>query len=578
MFSSKKFPALLNVPALAFSAAAMFLPATSLRSADFHDWAKTPPMGWNSWDAFATTLTDAKAREHADILAEKLKPHGWEYLVVDIQWYEGGATGFDYRKDAKLTLDEFGRLLPALNKFPSAKNGAGFKPLADYVHGKGLKFGIHLMRGIPRQAVAQNTPIKGTSHHAADIADKVNVCEWNPDMYGVDMKKPGAQEYYDSVFEQIAAWGVDFIKVDDLARPYIRNEPEIEAIRRAIDHTGRPMVLSISPGETDIKAAAHVVEHANMWRISDDFWDHWSLLESQFKRLHDWTPWRRPGAWPDADMIPFGTIELGRKTWFTPAEQKTLMTLWCIARSPLMLGADLTKLDAPTLALLTNDEVLAVNQHSENNHQIFRESDGRIGWIADVPGEEARYLALFNTRDPWILTDAKRVWRSEPISAKTAGQQTKFEVSTKGLHTLVLVADPGDSDRFWWPSIWRDVRWVMSDGAEKKAEHDYGSHGEKVSGLRVPEGAVALRGVAHLDDAARNRKRGETMTFSAYAFTADDLKQQTQKVPVKIADLGLGEKVAIRDLWEKQDLGTFENEFAPDIEWHGAKIYKVTKK
>lgn len=365
----------------------------------FHAWAPRPPLGWNSWDCFATTVTEAQTKNHADYMAENLLPHGWEYIVVDIQWYEPHATGYDYRNDAALVTDAYGRLLPAINKFPSSTEGAGFRPLADYIHSKGLKFGIHLMRGIPRQAVAQNLPILGTSLHATDIADTVNTCTWNKDMFGVDMAKPGAQEYYDSVFALIASWGVDYVKVDDLSRPYLRNRPEIEAIRRAIDRSGHPMVLSLSPGETDLAGADHVIQHANLWRISDDFWDQWPLLHSQFKRLHNWSTHATPGAWPDADMIPFGTIAMGRKTHFTPPEHRTLMSLWCIARSPLMFGGDLTKIDDFTLSFLTNDEVLAVNQRGSAPRQLFRTADDRIAWVSDIPGSPDKYLAVFHAAD-----------------------------------------------------------------------------------------------------------------------------------------------------------------------------------
>jgi alpha-galactosidase len=381
----------------------MLFAALALRAADsrsaFLDWAPTPPMGWNSWDCFATTVTEAQTKAHADIMAEKLAAHGYTIVTVDIQWYEPDASSFNYRKGAKLAMDEHGRLLPAVNRFPSAAAGAGFKLLAEYVHAKGLKFGIHLMRGIPRQAVEENTPILGATQHAADIADHVHVCKWNTDMFGVDMAKPGAQAYYDSVFALIASWGVDFMKVDDLSPPYGQNTPEVEAIRRAIDRTGRAMVLSLSPGETPVAQGAHVSAHANMWRISDDFWDKWPLLLSQFERLRKWAPFAGPGHWPDADMLPIGTLEMGRRqTRFTPDEQRTMLTLWCIARSPLILGADLTKLDDATFALVTNDEVLAVDQHSTNNHQLFAR-DGFIAWCADVPGSPDKYLAIFNTND-----------------------------------------------------------------------------------------------------------------------------------------------------------------------------------
>jgi hypothetical protein len=357
-------------------------------------------MGWNSWDCFATTVTESQTKANADVMAEKLKRFGWQYIVVDIQWYEPKATGYDYRRGARLVMDEWGRLLPAENRFPSAANGAGFKPLADYVHSKGLKFGIHLLRGIPRQAVERNLPVKGTKYTAAQIANRKDTCQWNGDMYGVDMSKPGAQEYYDSVFALAASWDVDFVKIDDLSRPY--HKAEIEAIRKAIDKSGRPMIFSTSPGATPLADGKHVAANTNMWRVSDDFWDQWPLLFEQFKRLDDWTPFRGPGHFPDADMLPLGAIRqlTGSRdpahTRFTKDEQRTMMTLWCIARSPLIMGGDLAKLDDYTLSLLTNAEVIAVDQNSSGNRQLFNR-DGFIAWIADVPDSKDKYLAVFNT-------------------------------------------------------------------------------------------------------------------------------------------------------------------------------------
>jgi hypothetical protein len=381
-------------------AASSLVAAVPALAGDSRAWAQTPPMGWNSWDCFGTTVTEAQTKQQTDFMAEKLKAHGWQYIVVDIQWYQPTARGHNYEKGAKLAMDAFSRLVPAPEKFPSATDGRGFRPLADYVHSKGLKFGVHMMRGIPRQAVQQNTPIKGSTARAADIADTSSICKWNPDMYGVDVSRPGAQEYYDSLFELYASWGVDFIKVDDISRPYDTvQKGEIEAIRKAIDKAGRPIVFSLSPGETPLAVGVHVSQHANMWRISDDFWDEWRLLLPQFKRLHDWTPQRAAGAWPDADMLPLGIIKFTRKTRLTPDEQFTLMTLWSIARSPLIHGGDMTQTDDFTLSLLTNDEVIAVNQHSENNRQLFRTDDGLITWIANVPGSADKYLAVFNTRD-----------------------------------------------------------------------------------------------------------------------------------------------------------------------------------
>jgi alpha-galactosidase len=371
--------------------------AVGTRGATKPPLAPTPPMGWNSWNSFATTITEAQAIETATIMAEKLLPSGYDIFTVDIQWYEPGAQSYTYAAKPTPVMDEYGRLLPAPNRFPLSAGGKGFRPLADRVHALGLRFGIHLMRGIPRLAVERNLPVFGTKYRARDIADTASVCPWNPDMYGVDMRKPGAQAYYDSVFALYASWGVDLVKMDDMSRPYDAHVAEIEATHAAIVATGRPIILSLSPGETPVPRADHVRRFAQMWRISDDFWDEWPLLEAQFTRLENWNAHCEPGGWPDADMLPLGRLALGaRDTKFTPDEQRTLMTLWSIARSPLIMGGDLRHLDRPTLDLLTNPEVIAVNQASYDNQPHFVADNTRL-WSARVPRSNDHYLALFNT-------------------------------------------------------------------------------------------------------------------------------------------------------------------------------------
>lgn len=417
------------------AAAALTIGAFAMPAADaqppttqpFHAWAPTPPMGWNSWDCFGTAVTERQTKENADYMADKLLAHGWTLITVDIQWYEPNARNHDYVAGARLTMDGNGRLLPATNKFPSAADGKGFKPLADYVHGKGLTFGIHLMRGIPRQAVKENLPILGTEFRAADVANVNDKCPWNPDMFGVDMTKPGAQAYYDSVFELIASWDVDFVKVDDLSRPYHDHEPEIEAIRRAIDKavakTGRPMVLSTSPGETPLSAATHVANHANLWRISDDFWDSWPMLKAQFKRCADWAKHGGDGYYPDADMLALGAVRQGRGqhnpwTLFSHDEQVTHVTLWSIARSPLIFGGHLPKNDAWTLSLMTNDEVIAVNQRGRRPREVSN-ADGLVVWASDGPEGGAKYVAVFDTRDARMPADL--AGRTVPVTLSAIG-------------------------------------------------------------------------------------------------------------------------------------------------------------
>ena len=369
----------------------------------FYAYAQTPPMGWNSWDCYGPTVTEKEVRANTDYMAANLKQHGWEYIVVDIRWYVENTKAHGYNQtNPVFCMDEYGRLTPATNRFPSAISGKGFKPLADYIHSKGLKFGIHLMRGIPVIAVEKNTPVKGTGYHASDIYSKDMQCEWLKDTYTVVASKPGAQEYYNSLFELYASWDVDYVKIDNLSRPY--HKAEIELIRHAIDHCGRPIVLSTSPGATPLEDADHVKTHTNLWRICDDFWDDWNYLKPMFELSRNWAPYIGPGHWPDADMMPLGRISIRgergdeRMTRFTKNEQYTLMNLWAIFRSPLMFGGDLPSNDKFTLSLITNNEVLQVNQNSTNNRELKHNDEGII-WVADVPGTNDKYLAFFNDND-----------------------------------------------------------------------------------------------------------------------------------------------------------------------------------
>ena len=366
-------------------------------------------MGWNSWDCYGTSVREDEVKANADYMAAHLARFGWEYVVVDIQWYEPEAKAGGYRPNAFLIMDEYSRLIPAPNRFPSSAGGQGFKPLADYIHGLGLKFGIHIMRGIPRQAVRANSPISGTGYRAADIANQESICRWNDDMFGLDMTRPGAQAYYDSIVALYASWEVDYIKCDDINWPYRRDE--ISALAQAIKKSGRPIVLSLSPGnaQAEPEQAEHLQNHCELSRISDDFWDRWADLKDQFELCRRWSPYRVRGYWPDADMLPLGRISIrgergpDRQSLLTRDEQVTLMTLWSIFRSPLMMGGDLPSLDEFTLGLLTNEEVLAVNRGSSGNRELFNEGD-KVGWIADAADGNGKYLALFNLGDTEPVT------------------------------------------------------------------------------------------------------------------------------------------------------------------------------
>ena len=362
------------------------------------------PMGWNSWDCYGPSVSEDTVRKNAEVMASKLKDLGWEYVVVDIQWYQPSAGSHAYEPFADLTMDSYGRLLPAENRFPSSAGGTGFKALAEYVHSLGLKFGIHIMRGIPRQAVHRNTEIYGTNGkiHARDIAKTASICVWNTDMYGVDPGKQGAREYYMSIFKMYADWGVDFIKCDDICRELPHEEQELILISECIRDCGRDMVLSLSPGPALLEKAALYKETSQMWRITDDFWDDWKLLYAMFERCEKWSIHTGSGCYPDADMLPVGAIrqnaDPSNHTAFTEDEQRTMMTLWCIFRAPLMMGGDMAKLDDFTEKLLTAKDILSMQDLARHEHQVWRkEQDGSefVLWTALRKGG-GQYAALFN--------------------------------------------------------------------------------------------------------------------------------------------------------------------------------------
>lgn len=374
------------------------------------DFIKKPPMGWNSWDCYGAGVTEDELLGNAEFMRDRLKQYGYQYVVCDIQWYEPAAKGNVYNNFADLCMDEYSRLIPAVNRFPSSANGAGFKPIADKIHSMGLKFGIHIMRGIPRQAVHRNTRIYGTTARARDIASQFSLCPWNTDMYGVDTEKRGAEEYYDSLFKLYASWGVDFVKVDDIANtefspqnPYSA-EKEIEMIRAAIDRSGRDMVLSLSPGPAPLNKAEHLSENANMWRISGDFWDRWDKLLNMFSLCEKWYPYVKDGSFPDCDILPLGKLcidgsymgDMGRDSGFTNEEQKTMMTLWAVFRSPLFFGGELRLTDNYTLSLVTNPEVINVNQNSEKPLFVYNKG-GIAVWQTKI--ENCTAVAVFNLSD-----------------------------------------------------------------------------------------------------------------------------------------------------------------------------------
>lgn len=402
---------------LSFACTAQVTKIEEKAEVNFDSLAVTPPMGWNSWDCLGIDANESHIRAVVDYMAENLRKYGWEYVVIDAGWFhpQEMITAQSHTRNPIQNMDKYGRLIPDTMKYPSAKGGVGLKTLADYIHSKGLKIGIHVMRGIPWNAVANNTPIKGTGYFASEVANLKDTCSWSPIMKGVNMEKPGAQEYYNSVYELYAGWGIDFVKIDDIARPY--HSAEIEGVHKAIVNSKASIVLSLSPAAAPVAEWAHLAKNAQMWRISDDFWDDWKWLKRQFGLCSKWDSIHIPGHWPDADMLPIGKLRItGGDAWiasqrgstiekvtneysrFSDPEKYSLFTLYSIFRSPLMLGGYLPENDTVTYKIITNDEVIALDQKSENNHEVLN-SNGIVVWSAERPGTKTKYVAIFNIND-----------------------------------------------------------------------------------------------------------------------------------------------------------------------------------
>ena len=580
----------------------------------FHQWAQTPPMGWNSWDCFGPTVTEAEVKANADYMAEHLKNYGWEYIVVDIRWYIENDKAHGYnQKDAICVMDEYGRLIPAENRFPSASGGKGFKPLADYIHNKGLKFGIHLMRGIPKLAVEKNTLVLGTDMTAKDIYNTNMLCTWLGDMYTVDASKEGAQEYYNSVMQLYASWGIDFIKIDDLSRPY--HKDEIELIRSAIDQCGRPIILSTSPGETPIEFAGHVSTHANMWRIIDDFWDNWSQLNAHFALFEKWIPYMGPGHWPDGDMLPLGRIGIraergdNRMSQFTKDEQYTLMSLFLICRSPLMFGGHLPENDDFTYHLITNEEALAVFQNSRNNQQLFNDGE-KIAWIADDPVTGDKYLALFYSSDQKPIQENLALFNSPLVTFKQGEQSTKMTVNIMDAKKLYLVVTDGGNGMDWDHADWikpkltgekgtlqlTDLHWLEAtagwetvkinksiagnklivDG--KPYENGIGTHATSIIEYDIPEGYDTFSAMAGLDQECVAHTEGATVKFHVFTqYPTGFPPRDSIEVQINFKDLGINAPCQVRDLWAKDDIGEFTNDISLFVRKHGSRLLRISE-
>ena len=444
-------------------------------------------MGWNSWDCYYSSVTEKEVMQNAQYLVDNdLIKYGWEYVVIDIRWYCNhpslGGGNYNQRGDQDYVLDEYGRYLPSPTRFPSCMQDGkniGFKALADKIHKMGLKFGIHIMRGVPKSVVGSSYKLKGSEGTAWSQVynGTTSPCTWLKDNLLVRNNEAG-QLYYNSIMDLYAEWGVDFLKIDDLSRPFYTDE--IHMIRKAIDQTGRPIVLSLSPGKTQYQYADECLQNANMWRMMDDLWDNWSAVDAVFAEAHAWEQVTRPGNYADCDMLPLGQIAMtiadpgytgaqtGRWTNLTQSEQLTMMTLWGICHSPLFFGGEMTRNDAFTLSLLTNEEYHQMHKYGTDAHQLYNdEESGRVAWTSQDPATGNRYLALFQRDNTRWITASKALYRSETIAYTTDGHAANVDIPwPEGQKTLVLVIDDGGDNNNYDHGDWINPTLILRDGTE----------------------------------------------------------------------------------------------------------------
>ncbi len=371
---------------------------------------KTPPLGWNSYDSYGIYINEKEALENLEAFVAKLKPHGYEYFCIDAGWYSEYLSRLEpeagHGKDDVINrIDEYGRFVASPRLFPH-----GLRWLADKIHAAGLKFGIHIMRGIPRVAVERNTPVKGAPGiRARDIANVEDTCCWCPYLYGVDMAKPGAQEYYDSVIEYLAGEGVDFVKADDIVS-YL---DEIDAVASAIERNQRPIVLSLSPGNFAARVNAKRYQRASTLRVTSDVWDRDDCIERCLDRWETWAPFAKKGFFIDLDMIPFGALQvnsaagktgdvalsgegLARLSKFDLPRKRTFITMQALAASPLIMGGSLSLSPDEDIALVTNPHVLACDRNGVCGRNVLYDDFIDVRKTPDAKTDGAGWLGVFN--------------------------------------------------------------------------------------------------------------------------------------------------------------------------------------
>ncbi len=329
--------------------------------------AKTPPMGWNSWNTFGERISDALIRETADKMVEEgLLEAGYEYLVIDDCW-------------SLKQRDGQGRLAPDPEKFPY-----GMKALADYVHGKGLKFGMY-------------------------SCDGTMTCAGYPASL--------EHEFIDA--QTFADWGVDFLKYDNCFKPTaLEGKLLYRRMAMALRATGRDILFSACNWGTDQVETWIRSTGAHMWRSTGDIQDNWASIKGIVTSQDGCEPYSGPGCYNDIDMLVVGMYGKGNVGLggCNDVQYRSHFSLWCMMNSPLMIGCDVRSMSDAAKAILTNREMIAINQDPEGRQSYMiplghgDEAGAALSRVYVKPLHDGSYaIGFFNLSDQ-AVSQSLQIW------------------------------------------------------------------------------------------------------------------------------------------------------------------------
>ncbi|MFF5497205.1 alpha-galactosidase D [Streptomyces aquilus] len=474
--------------------------------------AAKPYMGWSSWsmqsskypglnpDGDYSYLTEANVLKQAGALAAKLKKYGYEYVNIDAGWWMDKAW--------KSGFDAYGRQKPDPTRFPR-----GMKAVADDLHAKGLKAGIYLPAGLEKGAYGEGkTPVwNADGCTTADIVyDDLRTTNGWDSSYKLDFSKPCTSKYIDSQAQLIADWGYDFLKLDGVgpgsgkSGDQYDNVADVAAWNKAIAATGRPIHFELS-WSLDIGHAADWKKYSQGWRVDTDVECYCNTLVSWENSVDDrwddtpaWTRHAGPGGWNDLDSLDVGN---GEMDGLTKAERQSYATLWAIAKSPLYTGDDLTRLDSYGLSLLTNREVIAVDQSANPPAHPVTPSDPQQVWAAK--NADGTYtVALFNLADKPASVTAD--WSTLGFTGKAAVRDLWNHENLGTYKNRITEALPAHGSRLFtvtphgttlqWTGIEAETPSNTLSGNASVADCSACSGGKKVGNLYVG-GKLTVNGV-----------------------------------------------------------------------------------